>query len=954
MRKAWLSVAGVCAVALLAIQFAWQGDAPVARALDESSVPMAAPATSGDALPAASEPEPALLLGPDVPVEFRGAPRAVSSTIAAAELTPEEQKQVNKLQKKLNKALNKQAKAELKAAKLNDALAAAQAELDAANALDDGPAKDKAVAKATKKLAKLQGKLDKAQDKLGVVDDAVDVLTASIEDIDPDHFSGIDGLQAPDAMDVVTANEDGGGAPLADGGSSLLGPDDFPPTSDFNLDEAHSHVFDTSMEVLSNVDQILCFMAHTAYDVMVNKGTYVAQVDKAQCESGDQDTSENQSSSAGAEQPSLFVVHSARASEDAPEIVSFWVPMDDDKDAAPNSYVRAKMVVQAGVSAENPFGKFKMDFAGVPPGGDINHPKMHGTLQTLDVQQGNIGFSFYESEGDLNAVDFPEGSQASLTQANVNMFADQSQGVARVRRQHRENWGEGDTGIQTDEYLIAFDGDSVMRSTNGEAGQCLSRDLFATNVFRYTLYEAFGPNAGARVERNGGFNIKTADGTFGWAGYYGLWLPTAAMEALHTGDTVVHADFGSDDATPYTVLVAPGHLIRNTRQQLSLVDCDNLSFEWMEFPNMAPPPPGTPGGDPPPFQPPTHWRVVYHHELNQWMKVATLDEASGTWTDVPQPTPIDLETQPFLQMWSQSLGGSVSYVAGDDHITYYKQSFVNPADEIFAGGDDVPLFGYTNCLKGDITQQQAETGDVFQSNSFEVASPHRYLLRKSDMTLWLDEEGDGSNLVSCTLVPGAQPQGGPFQWGLQCGPLLTDTSSLQNTYELWNQDVFYTWETGANSWNKLSMLLDEDGQAVSFDPPLQFSYQHVQGNDANGDSTYAGQTFLLNYNGPGDLWGIPMVPTDLDGDGNPDRFYPQFSIADGVLVGPNGEYVIKGVEKELTLLPADPSLCGDQSIDPVAALPLPDGSEYEAPDIGPKPVIDQPPSVIDGVVQGDG
>jgi len=60
------------------------------------------------------------------------------------------------------------------------------------------------------------------------------------------------------------------------------------------------------------------------------------------------------------------------------------------------------------------------------------------------------------------------------------------------------------------------------------------------------------------------------------------------------------------------------------------------------------------------------------------------------------------------------------------------------------------------------------------------------------------------------------------------------------------------------------------------------------------------------------------------------------------------------VEKELTLLAADPGLCSDQTIDPVAVLPLPDGSEYETPDIGPKPVIDQPPSVIDGVVQGDG
>src|SRR5262249_26774855 len=153
--------------------------------------------------------------------------------------------------------------------------------------------------------------------------------------------------------------------------------------------------------------------------------------------------------------------------------------------------------------------------------------------------------------------------------------------------------------------------------------------------------------------------------------------------------------------------------------------------------------------------------------------------------------------------------------------------------------------------------------------------------------------------------------------------------------------------------NKLSMLLDMDGNAVAFDPPLQFSYQHAQGNDANGDPTYAGQTFLLNYNGPGDLWGIPMLPVDLDGDGNPDRYYPEFSIADGVLMGPNGtEYVIKAIDEELTLMQADPSLCTGQSIDAAGALALPDGSEYVAPDIGPKPVIDQPPSVIDGVVQG--
>ena len=58
-----------------------------------------------------------------------------------------------------------------------------------------------------------------------------------------------------------------------------------------------------------------------------------------------------------------------------------------------------------------------------------------------------------------------------------------------------------------------------------------------------------------------------------------------------------------------------------------------------------------------------------------------------------------------------------------------------------------------------------------------------------------------------------------FEWGMRTGPLLPDTSGLADTFEVWNQDVFYTWETGANSWNKLTMLLDDQGAAVVFDPP---------------------------------------------------------------------------------------------------------------------------------------
>jgi hypothetical protein len=906
---------------------------------------------------------------------------ARDGVVAAGELSPEDAKQVAKLQKKLNKAAAKQAKAQLKLAGLNDLLEAAQSGLDDATSQGD----DALAAKLAKKIAKLQAKMDKTQAKLDLLEAGVDTLVSLIEVLDPNHFAAIAGLQAPDAMQVVTADTDLGGGgggqaivardlragsvrgggqavigrDLRAGGlrgrvSRLLGTGDFPLLSDFNLDDVREHVYDPSMEVLSTTDMILCFLAGTAYDAMVNQGLYVAQVDTGACESGsDGGGDQGQSSGAGAEEPSLFTVKCQRASDASEQVVSLWVPFGGPgDDAAKKSiYVRAKLTVQEGVSDLDPYGKFKLDFAAVPPGGALDQPLMHGTLMTLDVLDGNIGFSFHEEEGDLHAASFPAGSHAEVVRANVNMLDDQSQGVARIQREWRENWGDGDSGVQTEEYLLAFDDDSVLRGTLGEPTQCLSRTQFDTRVFRYTLYQAAGDDAGVRVERTAGFNVKTAGGAFGWAGYYGLWLPPEAAADVHSGDSVTRATWGDGDAESetYTVLMAPGKLVRNTRQQLALPDADGESFEWWEFPPG--PPPGGPGGGPPPM-PPTHWLLTFHADSGEFLKVSSWDDASQGWTDEPSPAPVDLQAQPFLQMFSQSLGGSVSFVAGDDHMTYFQQTFVNPGDPLFAGGDDVPLFGYVDCLKGDISAEDAQNGSVFQPNSFQLGSPHRYLLRHSDMTVYLDEAGNQSNLVPCTLAAGAQPQGGPFQWGMRTGPLLPDTAGLQDVFQIWNQDVFYTWETGANSWNKLTTLLDDQGAPVVFDPPLQFTYEHSVENDADGDPTCAGKKFLLQYNGPGDLFGIPMDPVDLDGDGSPDRWYPQFSIADGALMGPTGvEYVVKAIEKELTLKGADASLCADQTVGPVAGLPLPDGSEYDAPDIGPKPVLDEPPAVIDGVVQ---
>ena len=121
----------------------------------------------------------------------------------------------------------------------------------------------------------------------------------------------------------------------------------------------------------------------------------------------------------------------------------------------------------------------------------------------------------------------------------------------------------------------------------------------------------------------------------------------------------------------------------------------------------------------------------------------------------------------------------------------------------------------------------------------------------------------------------------------------------------------------------------------------------------SGSSAFDGRTYLLNYGGPGSLYGIPATEVDLDGNGQPDRFLPTFSLAAGTILGDVGQYIVKPMESEYTLQDAI-GQCGALNIDTVGDLPLPDASAWTMPDIGPKPEVPDAPRVIEGVVVGSG
>ena len=734
----------------------------------------------------------------------------------------------------------------------------------------------------------------------------------------------IQGLSGPEAVSIVEADE----SDVATGGNPSGGPSGstYPPDSAYSTDGANIHVFDPSMRDLDQGNQILCMLSLTAYSEMVNQGAYLAQVDEGLCEAGEEDDDADNQSSAVSQDLLFFTVDARRQANDGAQVNQFWVPVNAGA-GDEELLIHAKMDVTQAPSSSNPFGRFTLNYAGVPDGGTVATAEMIGVLQ--DNGLSTPGYEFVEVFGDVDVAHSP-GDFSREVLVNVSMDSSLNSGAARIQTTERANYGMGDLGQRVRDIKVVFNETHLKRAVDGGSEVTLSRTDYTNHVYRYNLYHADGNDIGERVQLNSGFGIRTSDGYFGWAGYWGLWLPPEA-DAMD-GDTVFRNEFGDSNEQAYTLRIAPGRLVEFSRNTLALTDLAGQLFEWWDSGNQ--------------------YQVDY--SAPDFRRVAQYNFSTDSWDPIDPPTLIDVSSLGgFLSMWSPSLGGPVSYVDGASDITYFAETFVNSASDLVTGasGGSAQLFGLVECLKAGITASEAETGDVYLPDASSTSTPYSYRFSTSDLTLRYDPAGDGSSLSVVGLAEGEVPTGGPNHWGMRSGPLVPDTSGLTNIYDIWNESLFYVYETGHNDWNRHVEILDSMNNVVSFDKPIEFLYTHSVANDMNDDATYANQQFLFSYQGPGNLHGIQYDPVDLDGDSEEDRWYPRFSLKDGVLMGPTGtEYVVRAIEVEQTLN-EDPS--GSAALDLSAAdlLVLPSESDYVAPNIGDQPDVDGAPAVIDGEVQ---
>jgi hypothetical protein len=445
----------------------------------------------------------------------------------------------------------------------------------------------------------------------------------------------------------------------------------------------------------------------------------------------------------------------------------------------------------------------------------------------------------------------------------------------------------------------------------------------------------------------------------GWVGYWGAWFPDEL--ALENGDTVYKQDLGdgspAEEATPYELFIAQGKLRKRSKRLLTLGDVKNVPLDWWDDTQQV------------------QYRAIW--DGTAFRKVAALDHEQGTWGEIEPAEVMDLSSLRYdtLFFWSQALGGDVRVKLvctsndQDGFVTFScaasdAADVVLFAETVVYPGDAVPAT--LACLMGCPNGANNDGPNLFFDDS---ALQYQQMPPASADTIAYTFDGATMLLMSGSTPIVQTVENGHHPWGIRSGPLFEPTPSnlaklacewdeTGNStcgWQAWDKlDEYYTWESGPSEWNRLTALKNQQGEIERFEPPLSVQYTHQQPDETAHDHKYDGADFYLEYNGFGDLHGIPGVCVDMEtaapvSCGPNTRWIPELTIPDGSeLHGDGSNYLSKALEKEQRMREVDQSACSELHL---VTYELPAIDDWTPPNIGPEPEVEGPPAVVGGVIQ---
>lgn len=717
-----------------------------------------------------------------------------------------------------------------------------------------------------------------------------------------------------------------------------------PPTSGAYVDDPqNTWVQDRVGDRIGTVNMIMCIMSSLRPDALVNQGAYVALVDQGKCE-GRGDSSKSTSTNAGASNATHYLsatVVSEQATDADPLTVKIWLHEEEDHGSGPQKMtIYVYIVATEGKSETNPNGLFRMYFCGTPDG--LTNCMFRGTLKS-----DGTGLSFYQAEAG-------GGGGSSETNLKLQSNPNTDSGLGRV---------QGTEGGNPYAYTFAFDGSYFHRSDGGSNDECFARDrtLADTSTWSYGVYNADG----SRLEvTNPGFPVKYVSGAdtyYGFWSFWGLWLPDSALATVGSSGTLTRQVNNVD--VPLTVVRRGGKLWKLTKHQSTLGAFKNVSMMYWS-PNAI-------GSGP------SHTNYELQWDGSALNAIGYQQCSPGNpCSNTAFGTPVALDAAALASLHIKALpiffpsgGGNGAVLvpasgsfSGADVVTYRTREVVEP------GAPDVALNCIGMCPK---TGTNLVSGGNLAASPFQDAGSWGPTGTRYAYTWQAGMLSDGGGNADASGA--SKDSMGMNQWGLTSGSMVTDsdlpsircdmngqanTAGAYYCQHLVDQaSVIYQWETGPNQWNRYF-----GASGVTIDPPkaLSFTAQASPANISAPDvSRFDGNTVQLQYNGFGQLQGIPGACVNPDTNlpascGQSTRWVPAFDIRDGSSVSDGtSDFYVKYLQRELRLHRT--SCTGAPSLVAASALTLPDSSAYDVnpmTTIGNEPTpASSKPKVIDGIVQ---
>jgi len=723
-----------------------------------------------------------------------------------------------------------------------------------------------------------------------------------------------------------------------------------PTSGAYVTDAQNTWVQDRVGDRIGTVNMIMCIMSAMRADAMVNQGPYLALIDENKC-SNRGDSSKSTSTNAGASNASNYMtatVVSTQATEADPLVMKAWITEEGEPGQKSTIYVHG--VATAGKSDAHPNGLFTLNYCGKAAGSPDGTPCQFKGVLNSDAD----GLGFYEAELSSGGGGGPS-EKALILQNSPSTDTGQGRVIGT------------DDGSPYD-HRFAYDATRFRRSDGG-VDACFSRDKAVADysTWRYGTYLSDG----SRLDRaNAGFPVKYTVGSETYYGYWSFWglqLPDSALATLGSSGTLTR-HVGSADV-PLSVTRRGGKLWKQVRQAATLGDFKNVPMTYWSQAAVDG------------LQPNTSYEIQWNG--TQLQAVGTQQCSQSGCVPHPLSPVIDLHASAFrtattsaMPIFFPSGGGSgaITVPASGEFdassvLAYRSRSIVAP-DAV-----DTPatLLCVGTCPRSGALLSQAFTTQPPQPFTTQAWAPvpMASVLAYQFSAGMLSNSGgdvDASTFSKDTM--------GMFQGGMTSGSMVatTDIASVRcdvngsanptGAYLCPNRidqaDVSYQWETGPNAWNQYF-----GATGVTIDPPTALAFAVTGGNIRAADTAkYAGSTVQLQFNGFGDLQGIPGQCVDPDTNapipcGPSTRWVPAFDILDGSAVtGGGNTYYVKFLERELRLSRLSGAAEATCRLDlplPTGALSVPGAASITVNPVtvlGASPALPSAkPAVIDGILQ---